>query len=94
MRIGVHAGREHVIVGSVDRRVLANAVPTAKSLLVAALTLFNESDDLDATLRKTLTMLTAALNGRIGEIWLRGGSARDVELSYSSSDGTPPVGCV
>jgi diguanylate cyclase (GGDEF)-like protein len=82
-------GREHVIVGSVDRRVLANAVPSAKSLLVAALTLFNESDDFDATLRKTLTMLTVALNGRIGEIWLRGGPARDVELSCSSSDGTP-----
>ncbi|MGA8666480.1 MAG: hypothetical protein WB804_06395, partial [Candidatus Dormiibacterota bacterium] len=83
--------REHVIVGSVDRRVLANAVPSAESLLVAALTLFNESDDLDATLRTTLTMLTSALNGRIGEVWLRGGPARDVALSYSSSDGTPLV---
>ena len=39
----------------------------------------------------TLTMLTAALDGRIGEIWLRDGGARNVELHYSSSDGTADV---
>lgn len=60
-------------------------------MLVSALALFNESDDVDATLRETLTMVTAALHGRIGEIWLRDGQARDVELRYSSSDGTPDV---
>ena len=60
-------------------------------LLTAVLELFNESDDLDATLRKTLTMLTTALDGRIGEIWLCDGAANDVELSYSSSDGAADV---
>ena len=49
------------------------------------------SDDLDATLAQTLTMLTTALDGRVGEIWLRGGETSDVELRYSSSDGTPDV---
>jgi diguanylate cyclase (GGDEF)-like protein len=63
----------------------------ADALLIAALGLFNESDDLDATLRKTLTMLTIALDGRIGEIWLRDGDAREVELRYSSSDGAADV---
>jgi diguanylate cyclase (GGDEF)-like protein len=58
------------------------------ALLLATLALFNESDDLDATLRKCLAMTTAALAGRIGEIWLRTGPARDVELYYSASDGS------
>jgi diguanylate cyclase (GGDEF)-like protein len=82
--------REHEVVGRPGRQHAVD-VANADALLMAALTLFNESDDLDETLRKTLTMLTTALDGRIGEIWLRGGDARDVELRYSSSDGAPDV---
>jgi diguanylate cyclase (GGDEF)-like protein len=83
--------REREVIGRVDRRRPAGVGSGADALLIAALALFNESDDLDAALSKTLTMLTAALDGRIGEIWLRGGDARDVELRYSSSDGAPDV---
>ena len=46
---------------------------------------------MDATLRRCLTLLTTALNGRAGEIWLRSGEKRDVELRYSASDGAPGV---
>ena len=63
------------------------ASPHRRTLLIAILALFNESDDIDVTLGVTLAMLTAALDGRIGEIWLRDGDARNVELHYSSSDG-------
>ncbi len=89
--IRVERNREHVMIGRADRRRPQGDGNAADALLIAALTLFNESDDLDATLRKTLTMLTMALDGRIGEIWFRRGDTRDVELRYSSSDGTPDV---
>jgi diguanylate cyclase (GGDEF)-like protein len=78
-------------MGRAAQHTQAPAAPSADALLTAALELFNESDDLDATLRKTLTMLTRALDGRIGEIWLCDGAAHDVELSYSSSDGAADV---
>jgi diguanylate cyclase (GGDEF)-like protein len=83
--------REREVIGRGDRHPPAAGVFDAQALLTAALALFNESDDLDTTLRKTLTMLTTAFDGRIGEIWLRGDDARAVELRYSSSDGTPDV---
>jgi diguanylate cyclase (GGDEF)-like protein len=67
------------------------AVSSSEELLIAILALFNESTDIDVTLGVTLTMLTAALDGRIGEIWLRDGAARNVELHYSSSDGAADV---
>ncbi len=67
------------------------AVSSSEELLTAILALFNESTDIDVTLGMTLTMLTAALDGRIGEIWLRDGGARNVELHYSSSDGRADV---
>ena len=79
------------VVGRVDRHSLVPAIHSSDELLIAILALFNESTDLDVTLGMTLTMLTAALDGRIGEIWLRDGAARDVELQYSSSDGAPDV---
>jgi diguanylate cyclase (GGDEF)-like protein len=82
--------RTREVIGRVDRRPTGVAAG-ADALLIAALTLFNEPNDLDATLHKTLTMLTIALDGRIGEIWLRGDDSRDVELRYSSSDGAPDV---
>ena len=66
-----------------------NAV--ADALLLDMLTLFNESDDLDRTMRQCLAMLTTALDARIGEIWLRTGDARDVRLEYTASDGSPGV---
>jgi diguanylate cyclase (GGDEF)-like protein len=79
------------VVGHVDRHALVPAIHSSEELLIAVLALFNESTDLDDTLATTLSMLTAALDGRIGEIWLRDGGARDVELHYSSSDGGPDV---
>jgi diguanylate cyclase (GGDEF)-like protein len=79
------------VVGHVDRHSLVPAVGSSEELLIAILALFNESTDLDVTLGMTLTMLTAALDGRVGEIWLRDGAARDVELHSSSSDGAPDV---
>src|SRR5580700_4681652 len=93
-RAVAHGGatrREREVVGRADRRRSTARTPGAQSLLVSALALFNESDDLDAALRETLTMVTTALHGRVGEIWLRDGQARDVELRYSSSDGTPDL---
>jgi diguanylate cyclase (GGDEF)-like protein len=83
--------REREVVGRADRRRLTARTPGAQALLVSTLELFNESDDVDATLREALTMVTTALHGRVGELWLRDGQARDVELRYSSSDGTPDV---
>jgi hypothetical protein len=61
------------------------------ALLLATLALFNESDDIDSTLQKCLSMLTTALGGRVAEIWLRNGDARQVELQYASSDGSAGV---
>jgi len=79
------------VVGRADRHALVPATRSSEELLIAVLALFNESTDLDETLGTTLSMLTAALDGRIGEIWLRDGAAREVELHYSSSDGAPDV---
>jgi diguanylate cyclase (GGDEF)-like protein len=84
-------GRVQEVVGRADARLARPVAGNAEALLIEALALFNESADTDATLRKTLTMLTTALDGRIGEIWLRSGAEREVELRYSSSDGTPDV---
>ena len=88
---GVARTHEHEVIGRAARQAPRAGSISPEAMLIAALALFNESDDLDATLRKTLTILTMALDGRIGEIWLRRGEARDVELRYSSSDGTPDV---
>ena len=88
---GVARTHEHEVIGRAARQAPREGSISPEAMLIATLTLFNESEDLDATLRKTLTILTMALDGRIGEIWLRRGEARDVELRYSSSDGTPDV---
>jgi diguanylate cyclase (GGDEF)-like protein len=64
------------------------AAANADALMLAMLTLFNESDDMDGAIQQSLDMLTTALGGRIGEIWLVRGAARQVELRYSSSDGS------
>jgi hypothetical protein len=61
------------------------------ALLLSLLALLNESADMDRALQDSLDMMTAATRGCIGEIWLRTGEARDVELHYSSSDGSPAV---
>jgi diguanylate cyclase (GGDEF)-like protein len=79
------------VVGLVDRHAMVPAISSSEELLIAILALFNESTDIDVTLGVALTMLTAALDGRIGEIWLRDGAARNVELHYSSSDGAADV---
>ncbi|MFZ0178770.1 MAG: EAL domain-containing protein [Candidatus Dormiibacterota bacterium] len=61
------------------------------ALLLGLLALLNESAEMDRALQDGLDMMTAAIRGCIGEIWLRTGEARDVELHYSSSDGSPAV---
>jgi diguanylate cyclase (GGDEF)-like protein len=83
--------REREVIGRAERHLPAGGTSNPEALLTATLALFNESDDLDATLRETLTMLTVACDGRIGEIWLRDGDTRAVELRYSWSDGAPDV---
>ena len=85
------SSRDREVTGRVEQHSRAQPFTASDDLLTAALVLFNESDDFDATLRKTLTMITTALDGRIGEIWLRDGTAGDVELRYSSSDGANDV---
>ncbi|HEY6471167.1 MAG TPA: GGDEF domain-containing protein [Candidatus Dormibacteraeota bacterium] len=82
------SGHQHVhVVGSkVDQRA---APMSGDALLIATLSLFNESDDIDATLQKCLGLLTAATESKVGEIWLRAGEARDVALQFTSSDGSP-----
>ena len=57
---------EHEVIGRAERNAPHGGSISPDALLIAALTLFNESTDLDATLRKTLTILTMALDGRIG----------------------------
>jgi diguanylate cyclase (GGDEF)-like protein len=64
---------------------------TGDALLLATLALFNESEDVDSTLQKCLSMLTSAIGGRVAEIWLRNGDNRQVELEYTSSDGSSGV---
>ena len=82
---------QHVhVVGSKIEPPAMSAI-TADALLIATLSLFNESDDIDATLQKCLGLLTAATASRVGEIWLRAGEARDVALEYTSSDGSPAL---
>src|ERR1022692_3665506 len=90
----IHGGarsRERYVLGRAGRHASQGAFTGAESLLIATLALFSESADLDATLGQTLAMLSSALDGRIGEIWLRGDGGADVELRYSSSDGAPDV---
>ena len=77
--------------GGADEPFVAIPPPSGDALLATLLGLLNESDDLDGTLQASLDLMTTALRGRIGEIWLRSGDARQVELHYSSSDGSPEV---
>jgi diguanylate cyclase (GGDEF)-like protein len=74
--------------GGADPQLHLIGAASADALMLAMLTLFNESDDMDGTIQQSLDMLTTALGGRIGEIWLLVGEARQVELRYSSSDGS------
>ena len=89
-----HHGRrtnQHCGADATDQQVPLIATASGEPLLLALLVLLNESDDLDTTLQRGLDIVTAALDGRIGELWLRGGNAREVELRFSSSDGSPGV---
>jgi diguanylate cyclase (GGDEF)-like protein len=54
-------------------------------LLVRVLEFLNESTDVHVALQQTLDLVTATLGCSIGEVWLRGGESRDVELQYSAS---------
>jgi diguanylate cyclase (GGDEF)-like protein len=77
--------------GEADELLAVTPPPSGDALLTALLALLNESVDMDRTLQASLDLMTTALGGRIGEIWLRSGDARQVELHYSSSDGSPEV---
>jgi diguanylate cyclase (GGDEF)-like protein len=61
------------------------------SLLVGVLELLSDSSDVHEALQGSLQLLTTSLGCRVGEIWLRGGEGRDVQLQYSSSDGSSGV---
>jgi diguanylate cyclase (GGDEF)-like protein len=58
---------------------------TRDALLVTVLALLNESTDVHRALQHALDLVTTALGCSIGEIWLRHGDVRDVEMRYSSS---------
>jgi diguanylate cyclase (GGDEF)-like protein len=84
--------------GSADRTLTGAAVlhapvitASGDALLLGLLALLNESVDMDRALQDSLDLMTAAMGGCIGEIWLRSGEAREVELRYSSNDGSPAV---
>jgi hypothetical protein len=90
-QVGAHGrSRSHDrhIVGRKNQHESPVATGSGDALLLALLTLLNESVEMDSALQDSLDMVTAALGGRIGEIWLRTGEARDIELHYSSSDGS------
>jgi diguanylate cyclase (GGDEF)-like protein len=61
------------------------------ALLMGVLALLSESSDLHKGLQQTLDLVTSSLECRVGEIWLRSGETRDVELQYSSGDGSAGV---
>ncbi|MHB8490348.1 MAG: EAL domain-containing protein [Candidatus Dormibacteria bacterium] len=82
---------QHGGADATDEPVPLIATSSGEAMLLALLVLLNESDDLDTTLQRGLDIITAALDGRIGELWLRSGNAREVELRFSSSDGSPGV---
>jgi diguanylate cyclase (GGDEF)-like protein len=58
------------------------------SVVVGVLEILSDASDVDTALRACLALVRTSLGCRIGEIWLRGGESRDVELAYSSADGS------
>lgn len=63
--------------------------PSLDGLLLDVLTRFSESDDVDATMRQCLALVTAAFGARLGEVWLRAtGDTRNVRLEYTALDGS------
>jgi diguanylate cyclase (GGDEF)-like protein len=81
-----HAGAEEAEA----RGSFAEAV-NGDAMLLAVLARFNEADDVDSALPQGLDIMASALGARIGEIWLVADETPKVELSYSSSDGSPGV---
>jgi diguanylate cyclase (GGDEF)-like protein len=79
------------VADAIEQQVPLIVTPSGDALLLALLVVLNESVDMDRTLQRGLDIVTTALDGRIGEIWLRSGNAREVELRYSSSNGAPGV---
>jgi diguanylate cyclase (GGDEF)-like protein len=89
-----HAGRRTThrgVVDATDQQAPLIVSASGDAMLLALLVLLNESVNVDLTLQRGLDIVTTALDGRVGEIWLRSGNAREVELRYSSSDGSPGV---
>src|ERR1039458_10565030 len=81
---------DDTLAGALSPPAALNMV-SGDALLLGLLALLNESTDMDRALQDSLDMMTAAARGCIGEIWLRTGDARDVELRYSSFDGSAAV---
>lgn len=77
--------------GTVERHVPVVTGMSGADMLLGMLTLFNESDDMDEPIQQSLDLLTTALGGRVGEIWLAGNEERRVDLRYSSSDGSRSI---
>ena len=84
-------GHRRRLADAAEHPAALAVTPSGDALLLALLALLNESADVERALQQGLDMITEALDGRIGEIWLRSGEGRDVELQYSSSDATPAV---
>jgi diguanylate cyclase (GGDEF)-like protein len=84
------SGADRILAETTARPALP-ITANGDALLLGLLALLNESVDMDRALQDSLDMLTAGMGGCIGEIWLRSGEAREVELHYSSSDGSPAV---
>jgi|HubBroStandDraft_6_1064221.scaffolds.fasta_scaffold00031_38 diguanylate cyclase (GGDEF)-like protein len=81
-------GDPSVSIRNIDHR--PPQVP-ASGFLLPLLGLLNESVDMDMGLRQSLDIVTTALGGLVGEIWLIGDESRSAELLHSSSDGCPPA---
>jgi hypothetical protein len=58
-------------VGEADEQLAVTPPPSGDALLTALLALLNESVEMERTLQASLDLMTTALGGRIGEIWLR-----------------------
>jgi diguanylate cyclase (GGDEF)-like protein len=92
-------GRRRRIAGALDQTVRVTGTAqlpsvdqiTRDALLVRVLALLNESTEVHLALQQTLDLVTSTLGCSIGEIWLRSGDVRNVEIQCSSSDGSSEV---
>ena len=78
-----------VVEPSEDRSAGVRGEP----MLIALLTLFNDSHDTDAVTQQSLQLVSAAVGARAGEIWLVPDGGGSAEMRFASADrgaGTEP----